>query len=95
MSRPYTYRCALCGVTAEPRRTRRQAQDDQTEHRAAAHHGLAPDGERIDVQLPEPSEPYQDAPEPEPDELSGLDRWVSCALVVVVVVLFLVFARQG
>lgn len=97
MPRPYTYRCGLCGVTAEPRRTRRQAEADQAEHRAAAHHGLIPDGERIDVQLPERPEPYRGGPEPvwERDELSGVDPWVSALLVVLVVVLFLVFARQG
>ncbi|WP_141726744.1 hypothetical protein [Streptomyces niveus] len=44
---PYTYRCETCAVTAPRRTTAPDAKADRREHRAAAHYGLAPDGDAV------------------------------------------------
>ncbi|WP_405611288.1 hypothetical protein [Streptomyces sp. NBC_01508] len=44
---PYTYRCETCAVTAPRRSDTYEAEADRRQHRAAAHYGLAPDGDGI------------------------------------------------
>ncbi|WP_406324447.1 hypothetical protein [Streptomyces niveus] len=44
---PYTYRCETCTVTAPRRTSAPDAKADRREHRAAAHYGLAPDGDAV------------------------------------------------
>lgn len=44
---PYIYRCETCRVTAPRRSDAYEAKADRRQHRAAAHYGLAPDGDRI------------------------------------------------
>ncbi|GHI91711.1 hypothetical protein [Streptomyces olivaceus] len=42
---PYRYHCRACAATGRRHGSRADAKTDRAEHRAQAHHGLAPDDE--------------------------------------------------